>query len=114
MTLGKKAQGDMFWKAWPELFFFLLIIIGFILSIFIRSAVLSYIVIFAVGLMAGRLIGLRIKKKPIVPYFLILIGFLIGFLLGTLTIQVNRILLLIVFIIGGIISYYVHRKGYIK
>ena len=112
--IGKKAQGALFWESWAELFFILLIIIGFVISIVIRNAALSYIVVFAVGLMAGRLIGLRVKKKPIVPYFLIIIGFLIGFLLGTFTIKVSRILLIILFIIGGIISYYIHKKGYIK
>ena len=70
--------------------------------------------VFAVGLMAGRLVGLKVKKQPIVPYVLIVIGFLIGFLLGTFTIKVSRILLIILFIIGGIISYYIHKKGYIK
>jgi hypothetical protein len=114
MKLGKKSQGEAFWMAWPEMFFILLIIIGFIISIFIRNAVLSYVVVFAVGAMAGRLIGLRIRKKPLFPYFLIVLGFLIGFFLGSFTIDVNRILLIILFIIGGIASYYVHKKGYIK
>ena len=114
MIKSKKAAGEMFWIAWAEMFFILLIIIGFIISIVIRNAVLSYIVIIAVGLMAGRLIGLRIRKKPLFPYFLIVLGFLIGFLLGTFTINVNRILLIIVFIIAGVASYYIHKKGYIK
>ena len=104
----------MFYTSWPEMFFILLIIIGFILSIFIRNAIFSYVIVFAVGLMTGRLIGMRMKKKPMFPYFLIILGFLIGFLLGSFTIQINRILLIIIFIIGVGISYYVHRKGYLK
>ena len=114
VKLNKKAAGEMFWINWAEMFFVLLIIIGFIISITIRNSFLSYIVIICAGLMGGRLIAKKIKKQPLFPYFLIVLGFLVGFLLGSFTIEINRILLIVLFVIGGIASYYIHKKGYIK
>ena len=113
--IGKKANiGELVFTSWAELFFLLLIIVGFILSITIRSPVLSYIVIFCAGLMAGRIITKKIKKQPPFPYFLIVLGFLVGYLIGSFTIDVNRLLLIVIFVAGTVISYIVHKKGYVK
>ena len=113
--IGKRGvTGVAFWTSWAEIFFLFLIVIGFLISITIRNALLSYVVIFCVGLMGGRLVAKKIKKQPVFPYFLIILGFLVGFLIGTFTIKVSRILLILLFVIGGITSYIIHRKGYIK
>ena len=115
MKLGKKAAiGEMFYTSWPELFFIFLIVIGFVISIAIRNAALSYVVVFCVGLMGGRLIAKKIKKQPIFPYFLIVLGFLFGYLIGSFTIKISRLLLIILFVVGGIVSYIVHKKEIIK
>ena len=115
MKLGKKSSaGDLFGTSWAELFFVFLIVIGFVISITVRNSILSYIVMFCGGLMGGRLIAKKIKKQPLFPYFLIVLGFLFGYLLGSFTIKINRLLLIILFVIGGIVSYMLHKKEIIK
>ena len=112
---SKKAMagvGSLLWEQWPELFFFILLVIGLIISISIQNAFLSYTIIFCVGLMAGRFIYMKIGKQPLFPFFLIAIGFLVGYVLGS--VQFNRKLITFLFILGALISYYVHKKKYIK
>ncbi len=69
---------DFFFKSWAEFFFFILMIVGFIVSLWATSfsAVISYIVVFLSGMVGGRLIYERKKNLPF-PYYIIIIGFLI-------------------------------------
>jgi len=96
---------------WGELFFFFLLIVGFLLSLLTPSAVLSYALIFCLGMMGGRLIFER-KERLQFPYYLMLIGLLIGYLLGAY--YGNRNIMLILFIIGAFLSYYLHDSGVIR
>jgi energy-coupling factor transporter transmembrane protein EcfT len=114
MKLGKRGVGEFYWRNWAEVFIIILIMIGFLVSIVIRSAWLSYLIIFLAGLMGGRVIAKRHKRQPLLPYFLIIIGFLFGYLLGALVFEINKKVLVLLFIIGGIISFYIHKKGYIE
>jgi len=114
MKLGKRGVGELYWRNWAEVFIILLIMVGFLLSISIRSAGLSYFIIFLAGLMGGRFIAKRHKRQPLFPYFLIIIGFLFGYILGALVFEINKKVLVLLFVIGGIISFYIHKKGYIK
>jgi hypothetical protein len=98
-------------RNWAELFFFILIVIGFLFSLLTPSAVLSYALIFAAGMMGGRLLFER-KGKLNFPYYLMLIGFLIGYLLGAY--YGNRNVMILLFIIGAFLSYYLHDSGVIK
>ena len=75
------AVGDFYFGSWAELFFFILLVIGFFLSLLAPSAVVSYLMIFALGMMAGRLIYER-KNKIQFPYIMIIAGFVIGYLIG--------------------------------
>ncbi len=102
-------KGFEFLDKWVELFFFILLVIGFIVSINIGSAFFSYIVIFLFGLMAGRFLQLR---KNIFPFYLIVLGLLIGYLLGSR--YGNWKIVVFVFIIGAAVSWYVHEKEYIR
>ena len=95
---------------WVELFFFVLVIIGFLFSVLTRNPVLSYALIFVAGMIGGRLMYER-KNKFQLPYYLMIIGFLIGYLLGAF--YGNRNVMIILFILGSLISYYLHDKGYI-
>ncbi|MBD3313375.1 hypothetical protein GF345_02950 [Candidatus Woesearchaeota archaeon] len=104
---NRRAEG--FLDKWVELFFFTLLIIGFIISLSIGSAFFSYIVIFLFGLMSGRLLQLR---KNMVPFYLIVLGLLIGYLLGSR--YGNWKIIVFVFIIGTSISWYAHEKEYIR
>ncbi|GAF86208.1 unnamed protein product, partial [marine sediment metagenome] len=87
--------------------FFILLVIGFLLSLAAPSAVLSYLMIFACGMMGGR-IWYEQRDNFKFPFFLIIIGFLIGYLIGTR--YANLVVLIAFFVIGGILSYYLHKK----
>jgi hypothetical protein len=102
---------SLFFRNWAEIIFFILLIIGFLFSLAAPSAVLSYLIIFAVGMMAGRLIYSR-KKSMVFPYVLIIIGFLIGYLIGSR--YGNWFVITILFVLGSILSYYLHEQGFIK
>lgn len=112
-TLSKNEGVKMidFFESWAEFFFFVLLVIGFIFSVFAPSAFLSYIMIFACGGMAGRLMYER-KKKLQFPYYLIIVGFLIGYIIGAY--YGNKIIILALFVLGGVLSYYLHDKGIIR
>ena len=100
-----------FFRNWAEVIFFILLIIGFLFSLVAPSAVLSYLIIFTAGMMGGRLIYTR-KKSMIFPYVLILIGFLIGYLIGSR--YGDWLVTTVLFVLGSILSYYLHEQGYIK
>ena len=106
--IGKKAAG--FFSHWGEVLFLSLLIIGFILSIASPSAVISYIMIFVVGLMSGRLLYER-KNKLVFPYVLIIIGFIIGYILGAF--YGNKATILTLYLIGIWAGYQVYNKGII-
>jgi len=94
-----------------EILFFVLLVIGFIISLFSGSAIISYLIIFITGMMAGRLIFER-KGKLKFAYYLITIGFLIGYILGAF--YGNRNITIILFILGALLSYYLHDRKIIK
>ncbi len=98
-------------RNWAELFFFILLIIGFLFSLLTPSAVLSYALIFCGGMMGGRLLYER-KNKLQFPYYLWIIGFLIGYLLGAY--YGNRNVMIILFVIGILLSYSLHDSGIIR
>ena len=101
---------DFFFKNWGEFLFFVLLVIGFILAIAAPSAVISYLVIFIVGLMSGRLLYER-KNKLAFPYTLIIIGFIIGYILGAF--YGNKMTILTLYLIGIWIGYQIFNKGII-
>ena len=104
-------MAEFFFKNWAEFFFFVLMVIGFIISMIAPSAVISYIVIFLSGMIGGRLLYHR-RKKLTFPYYLIIIGFLIGYVIGTY--YGSRKVVIILFILGVLFSYHLHKKGYIR
>lgn len=99
------------WEDWVEYGAFILLIIGFILAALAGSAVIQYMIIFLCGLAAGRL-WYRQKNHLKFPWVMILTGFLMGYVLGSF--YGDKKIIVLLFIIGGIVSYYVHDKGYIK
>jgi hypothetical protein len=109
-TAKNPKMADFFFKNWAEFLFFVLIIIGFIISIAAPSAVISYTIIFIVGLMSGRLLYER-KNKLAFPYVLIVIGFIIGYILGAF--YGNKLTILTLYLIGIWIGYQIFDKGII-
>jgi len=106
-------MAEFFFKSWVEFFFFVLMIIGFIVALWATSfsAVISYIVVFLSGMIGGRLIYER-KQKLTIPYYIIIIGFMIGFLIGT--IYGSRKVVIILFVLGILLSYHLYNRGYIR
>lgn len=100
-----------FFKNWAEVIFFILLIIGFLFSLAAPSAVFSYMIIFVTGMMGGRLIYSR-RKSMVFPYLLILVGFLVGYLIGSQ--YGNWLITTVLFVLGSILSYYLHEQGWIK
>ena len=96
---------------WPEIIAFILLIIGAFVGLGSSSAVISYTLIFLVGLMGGRT-WYRIKLNFKIAWSIILVGFLIGFIIGS---RYGDGRVIVLFYISGIIlSYYLHDKGIIK
>lgn len=100
-----------FYKNWMEFFFIVLMILGILVALASPSAVISYFIIFLVGMFAGRLIYER-KNKIQLPYFLIIAGFVIGYLIGVY--YGNRRLMIILFVIGTILSYKLYDKKILR
>ena len=100
-----------FYKNWMELFLLIDMIIGLVLALLIPSAALSYILIFVSGFFAGRLIYER-KSKIVFPYIVIITTFLIGYLIGMR--YGNRVVVVLLFLIGSVLSYKLFDKGVLK
>ncbi|MBN2567091.1 hypothetical protein JXB02_03355 [Candidatus Woesearchaeota archaeon] len=107
---GKRASWS-YWKNWAETYAIVLLIIGFVISLAAGSAVMSYIIIFLSGMFAGRLMYFR-KRKLNFPFYLIIIGFLLGYLLGSF--YGRKDIIIICFILGFILSYYLHEQKYLE
>ena len=100
-----------FYRYWMEFFFVVLMILGIVVALSSPSAVISYFIIFLVGMFAGRLIYIR-KNNIKLPYLLIIAGFVIGYIIGTY--YGNRRLMIILFVIGSIFSYKLYDKKILK
>ena len=96
-------------RNWVELVFLILLIAGFLFSINIGSAMLSYLIIFLFGLMAGRFLQ---QRKSSFPFYLIVLGLVIGYVLGSK--YGNWKTIIILFVLGTVISWYAHDKKYIN
>ena len=104
-------MAEFLFKNWAEFFFFILLVIGFLVALLSPSAVISYMTIFICGMIAGRMLYER-KSKGLFPYYLIIIGFFIGFMLGAY--HGDREVMLVLFVLGALISYFVYNKGIIR
>ena len=111
MLCTKKAHTIFFADNFAEMFFFILLVIGLLLSLSAPSAVITYALIFFIGMMCGRIMEDR-KKKTVFPYYLMITGLLMGYLIGSY--RGDRKIVLVLFILGWILSYYLHEKGLIK
>lgn len=100
-----------YWPDWPEIIGFLLLVIGFFISLGADSAVIAYTLVFLAGLMGGR-IWFRFKSDYKTPWSIILAGFLVGFMLGAR--YGNKTIIMLFFLVGIAFSYHLHDKGIIK
>jgi len=100
-----------FYKNWMEFFFLVLMVIGILIALSARSAVISYAIIFLAGMFAGRLIYER-KNRIQLPYFMIIAGFVIGYLIGVY--YGSRRVIIVLFVIGAITSYKLYDRKILR
>ncbi len=108
---GNKKASLNYFSDWAEFFFLVLLFIGLIFGIMSPSAVITYLVAFFSGMMAGRLFYER-KNKGRAPYLLIIIGFIMGYVIGTF--HGDRKISFLLFLFGAALSYYLFDKKIIK
>lgn len=104
--------GKTLWEKWAETVFIILLLIGFALAITIQSIFLKYLIMFLIGMMVGRFIYEKKGKQPLFPFVMTIFGLLVGYMIGAY--GANRKGLALLFIIGSVLSYYIHKKGYIQ
>tara|TARA_Y100000310_G_scaffold336431_1_gene420960 strand:- start:478 stop:834 length:357 start_codon:yes stop_codon:yes gene_type:complete len=105
--MGKLNLDD--WdESWVENIILLLLVIGFFIAILSFNSFLSYLSIFLAGALAGRIYYIKKHKEPILPFVLLILGFLLGYLIGGF--WISRVWSFIFFGIGFSLSYYLHRK----
>ncbi|MEW5896644.1 MAG: hypothetical protein AB1668_03060 [Nanoarchaeota archaeon] len=95
-------------EQWAELLSLLFLVVGFILSILLQNPYLSYITVLLGGFLAARGYYVKRYEEPILPFILMILGFLIGYLVGSF--WANRLLVLLFFALGFALSYYLHLK----
>ncbi|MBU0457735.1 MAG: hypothetical protein ABH824_02535 [Nanoarchaeota archaeon] len=96
-------------EQWAESFMIFFIALGFIISLLLKNAFFSYLSVILAGLVCGRIYYIKKYQEPILPFVLIIIGFLFGYIMGS--IWVSRILVLFFFSLGFAVSYYLHMKN---
>ena len=103
--------GEFLFRDWAQFFFFVLMIAGIIIALAAPSAVISYMVIFISGMMAGRVMYWR-QKRFHFAYYIVMVGFLIGYLIGTY--YGSRKVIVILFALGAFLSYYLYDKKLLR
>ncbi len=106
MTTWKKAGFGLITN-WIESSFVLTLAAGFVLGKIIIDAFLSYFLVLAVGLAAGRLVYLKRENDPL-PFKAISAAFLAGFIFGHRA--GNGFLLAAAFAAALFVSYKAHEK----
>jgi len=101
-------SGIAWHEDWVEALSLLFLVIGFVISILLRSAILSYVSVILSGLVAGRFFYSRRHHQPILPVILITIGFLLGYIIGA--VWVSRFWILVFFIFFFWLSYQLHVR----
>lgn len=100
-----------YYRHYMEFWFLVLIVAGLLLALLVPSAAISYLFVFFSGVFAGRLIFER-KSKIILPYFVIIAGFMLGYLIGIR--YGNWIVALVSFLIGAVFSYNLFDRRILK
>ncbi len=98
-------------EQWVEILTLFFLVLGFVISVLMQNSFLSYVVIFLAGFLAGRIYYIKHRKEPVLPFVLMMIGFLIGYV--TASFWANRIVVLVLFALAFIISYYLHLKKFL-
>ncbi|MFH1275866.1 MAG: hypothetical protein ABIH82_02035 [Candidatus Woesearchaeota archaeon] len=95
-------------EQWAEAVALLFLFLGFIISVLLMNPVFTYISVLLAGLMAGRIYYIKKLTEPILPFVMMIIGFLVGYLIGNF--WASRFWTLVFFAVGFGVSYYLHMK----
>jgi len=97
------------WKdQWVEVLSLFFVALGFVIALLLQSSYYSYLSVLLGGFISARLFYLKKSKEPILPFILIILGFLVGYLVGSF--WVNRTLIFLSFGIGYGVSTYLHKN----
>lgn len=96
-------------EQWPELLTLFFVVVGFFISVLLRTPAFSYISVLLGGFLAARLYYIQRYKQPILPSVLIILGFLVGYVAGSF--WTSRFWTVVLFAAGFVVSYYLHTKG---
>jgi 4-hydroxybenzoate polyprenyltransferase len=92
---------------WVEVFFIILLLIGFLVSLFINNLYLSYGVVLLTGLASGKILYHK-KKDNFFPHLLLMSGFILGYIIGNK--EGTPVLILLLFIAGIMGCYHAHKR----
>tara|TARA_Y100000310_G_scaffold330747_1_gene402954 strand:+ start:231 stop:572 length:342 start_codon:yes stop_codon:yes gene_type:complete len=95
-------------EIWVETLTLFFLAVGFVIAVLLQNAALSYLAILFSGALAGRIFYTKRFKEPVLPFVLIIIGFVVGYLIGG--IWISRGLAFVLFALGFLVSYYLHLK----
>lgn len=95
-------------ETWAETLAVVLVLVGFLVSLLLKNALLVYLVVILSGFLAGRIFYVKRFKEPIFPSILMILGFLLGYVLGN--IWASRFWTVVFFAAGFVVSYYLHLK----
>ena len=98
-----------FQEQWAELTALFSVVMGFMISVLLRTPAISYLAVLLSGFLAGRICFIERCKQPLFPFILIILGFLTGYVAGSF--WANRFWTIIFFVVGALVSYYLHWKG---
>ena len=98
-------------KRYAEILAVLFLVLGFAVSTLTINAWFGFIAIFIAGFAAGRVYYFKRKKDPILPYLLVVGGFVVGFLMGN--VWSSRFVVLLFFAIGFGLSYWLYMKNFL-
>ena len=109
--MNKKAI--VFMTQWAEIFTVILLIIGFLLAVLIRNPSSNYLIITMCGLAIGRTL-FKHRRAGVFPFYLISLGFIVGYVIGSFFSEAKTLVIIVLFLFSAVLSYYIHRNGYIK
>lgn len=108
---SRKGSGvGAFGEHWSEGFTVIVLVMSLVVSlVLVRSAAFAYLIAILLGFASGRYLELHHWRFP---YFLIILGLLIGFIVGARF--GSRKVALFLFVVGMILSKWLHKQGKIK
>lgn len=101
-------KGSLF-SSWPEYFFVLFLVIGFLIMYAIKNTMLMYLIIFLCGFVSGMFVFSH-RKRMKFPMALIMAGFIIGIIIASRALTISWLSLLMIYGVGAVVSYIANEQ----